>query len=766
MKKFVANESQKYILLPSALVMGLLLGVFVHGGWLIDLFPVESDWLLFATLLAVLLGTAGYYALFRWMRRHWAKLQGLHQTLLAGGSILAGVLFFLAVWNCWQTPQRYISFLLPSHTFQASVLSIQEGAEVSLFQFKTAAGIVPFNEMEYTGWEARDGRLWLVDFSDNAIRWIGKTGEQVEITIESTLPGGEVILSWDGQKNRLPLLTKKYIYTRSFDVPLPASGMWIMLAGFANGLFLSLPFFIVIWKRRMELEAFFAPFLCGDAKRTEKWEWGLVLGGVIFTLVLRLPNLSMWSLIGVDEYSHINAAKWIAENGSLAVEYTRSLWTVTVPIALAFKLLGYQVWVARLVGVLFNVLAVVPLYFLARKINRPVAILSVLLFATSPWEIVFARIIREYAYYPFYFFVIVYLMTVFLEKFPAPFCLARDWKSILKPSVLLSACGLASPPLYAIFVDPYSTSRLILLAYGIFAIFLLSRLDFSDGKNLVILLGTGMGLLVAGYALRSQLSIDRLSLSFNTTPIGYFLPSPAQQWYFNRLPLLPVLGLLAAVIVSFLVRRRNYIPLFISSLWIVLLGFFVFSSNTFYAPRHLSLAQTWYIVLMALGLYLVWVLSQTLPFLKSASSKFGLILILGLATFNITHSLFSTASSRAVDSVSGDYYFDFRMLQTHMEAAVHPGSALLATTPYLRHAVWMGTPVYSNMQLIPITATEDELLALLDQNPSGWIVMDETRVTTFPFSPFAVLGKDDRVEYVGLFGDEHVWRWTQETPLP
>ena len=61
-----------------------------------------------------------------------------------------------------------------------------------------------------------------------------------------------------------------------------------------------------------------------------------------------------------------------------------------------------------------NALAVLPLYLLTRKMNRPVATLSVLLYATSPWIITFARIVREYAIYPFIYYWVTYGMIVFL----------------------------------------------------------------------------------------------------------------------------------------------------------------------------------------------------------------------------------------------------------------------------------------------------------------------------------------------------------------
>lgn len=88
---------------------------------------------------------------------------------------------------------------------------------------------------------------------------------------------------------------------------------------------------------------------------------------------------------------------------------------MTIPAAAALKIFGNQLWAARLIGAIFNVLAVIPLYLLARKISRSVAVLACLLFATSPWIITFARVAREYAYYPFYFYWVILAMVLFVE---------------------------------------------------------------------------------------------------------------------------------------------------------------------------------------------------------------------------------------------------------------------------------------------------------------------------------------------------------------
>jgi len=55
--------------------------------------------------------------------------------------------------------------------------------------------------------------------------------------------------------------------------------------------------------------------------------------------------------------------------------------------------------------------------------------------------------------------------------------------------------------------------------------------------------------------------------------------------------------------------------------------------------------------------------------------------------------------------------------------------------------------------------TNERMTSLIDQNASGWIVIDTIRVDAAAFSLREAFSKDDKIEYVGQYGDEHVWHW-------
>ncbi|MFT3892193.1 MAG: hypothetical protein QM730_11210 [Anaerolineales bacterium] len=104
-----------------AILFGASLGLFVHGYWLIDLFPVGSKTLLFYTLVVSALGVIGYILLFRWTAGVLQGVSNFHKAGIVGVSLLAGAFLFFTLTGNWQKPDRYISLLLPTHTLEISI---------------------------------------------------------------------------------------------------------------------------------------------------------------------------------------------------------------------------------------------------------------------------------------------------------------------------------------------------------------------------------------------------------------------------------------------------------------------------------------------------------------------------------------------------------------------------------------------------------------------------------------------------------------------
>ena len=128
----------------------------------------------------------------------------------------------------------------------------------------------------------------------------------------------------------------------------------------------------------------------------------ILIGFFILGLTLRLINLDQYPPY-VDEYIHTHTAFGVMSG--LPMTWNRAFLSVTVPVLLSYKLFGITLWAARFPMVVFNMLAIFPLYFLGKKVNKTVGFISVFLFTLNPWIIAASRTVREYAVIPLYFFL-------------------------------------------------------------------------------------------------------------------------------------------------------------------------------------------------------------------------------------------------------------------------------------------------------------------------------------------------------------------------
>jgi hypothetical protein len=568
---------------------------------------------------------------------------------------------------------------------------------------------------------------------------------------------GKAVISWDGHEETLNFSSGKSTYDHTFNIPFYASRPFILVLGILNFAILSLVFSTLIWEKRSNLvKAAGASF----TKKTIKWdvlEGGFLLFVIILALLLRVFNLANL-YPAVDEYYQLIAAKQIVMGAALSSVYQRSLWVVTLPVSVAMRIFGYELWAARLVGVLFNVLAIIPLYFLMRKINRPIAALSCVLYATSPWIITFARVVREYAYYPFYFYLIILGMVSFIERIPDSFIIRRDWKAIFSPRMGLLGLALIFPPIYGFIIDPLSTFSLVLIAYLVFGIFLFLRFNLRDKLNLLVLTIISSGILISGYQVLEQRNgLVSQAPEFNPFPIEYFFPNPQQQWYFNRLVIIPVIGFLCTMVLCILIRRLNFIPLFLVALFGSFLGFFIFFSKTFFHTRHLSTTELWYILLVAIGLYVVWRLLSALFSLRHPVIKMLLMIFLGVSIFNPQQVLLPVVSNNPDMPISEDYYHDMSLVQAFMLDHAEKSDVLISTI-YGLYATWVGEPKFQMNYRITSQTPKSDVFSIVDQNQSGWIVIDRIRLDQASLTVRDFSGRD-QIQYMGLFGDQYVWHW-------
>lgn len=132
-----------------------------------------------------------------------------------------------------------------------------------------------------------------------------------------------------------------------------------------------------------------------------RWEWGAVTMLGLLSLTFGLPNLSGPSLWH-DELVHVFVAKSIAATGWPALpsgNFYPSSTAYNYLLALFVRFLGDDAFSVRLPSVLLGSLNTALFYFLCRTLlGRNVALWAAFFFATSPWQIGWARQARLYEF--------------------------------------------------------------------------------------------------------------------------------------------------------------------------------------------------------------------------------------------------------------------------------------------------------------------------------------------------------------------------------
>src|SRR5690349_224256 len=110
-----SNLERNKWLLPPAIILGIGLGLFVSGYWLIDILPAGSKQLLLLTAFLSVLGALASYLLLIWARGPFAGLSSGRRVAFVGISLLTGTFLLLGGTSQWLSSARYVPFFLPSH---------------------------------------------------------------------------------------------------------------------------------------------------------------------------------------------------------------------------------------------------------------------------------------------------------------------------------------------------------------------------------------------------------------------------------------------------------------------------------------------------------------------------------------------------------------------------------------------------------------------------------------------------------------------------
>ena len=764
---------EKKIIASIALFSAIGLAFFLYGFWLAPLIGSTGKRVVFLTLIVATVGTPICFFIISKAFSLFRKLDIYNKVILVITTLIIGSCVFY-ITNITSQKNAYFWPLLPKQELEIYVPSIPSSTnEPVIAWIKTTLGEVSYDDIIYAGWTREDGSLYLTDTAINSFAWDGKVGEKATIIFHTPSQVEEIHIYWNGEEEVLDLNLKagdEYIYNKKFRLPFYATYGFVLLLGSYQAalfFFLASTFFLYTIKKATDSDIKKIPLPFQEKeeqdKKTIAQEVGIVIGFMFLALALRVYNLENLSPY-VDEYAHFIAANSILEGVPLGSVYQRSLWIVTLPVTLSFYLFGNELWAARLPGVLFNTLAIIPLYLLTRKINRKIAVLSVFLYASSPWIIATARNTREYAFYPFYFYWIAFGLMKIIEWIPEELSLKSLWKELTRKGRWIAILFLSLPVLY-IKIDIYSTFKEAALIYAVFFCFFGIRM--LPNKNKITLPRVILLIALLSFSIpviRPYLGMLR-HFNFRIYPTRILLNS-AHQWYFQRIILVPIIMLISSFWGAVVFGKRNQILVYIWALfggsYIVFSVFFV----RYFMPRYIIFMEYWFLILMAIGFYMLWLFLKEILSLKISGIA---IILLFLLFLNFPQTLLPTQEQQKTlhmgyFPVDGEQHLNMEDLDLFFANKVTTDDVLL-TTVYNGHLIWQhkdeqfGDIFFLNLRNNDVDGNKAKIESIIKEHKKGWLIIDIARITLaeIPWENFVL--KDTQFKFFGVIGDNYVWSW-------
>ena len=246
--------------------------------------------------------------------------------------------------------------------------------------------------------------------------------------------------------------------------------------------------------------------------------------------------------------------------------------------------------------------------------------------------------------------------------------------------------------------------------------------------------------------------------------LRYFFSNPQQQWYFNRLAIIPVIGLACAVFLGIQARERNFIPSFFLALFSVSLFFYMFFFDRYIQARYLLDVEFWFVPLVATGFWCIWIFLK-LIFSGKKLPVILISLILLALSINGSQILLSTFyDNYGWMPITEEYHDDVRMTQSFLLDKVKPGDALISTD-YGHYVTFEGNNTFGTVYFYNFQDNNPggTVLSIVSQNNSGWIVLDDQRYdATKPLPLKTIVVGNKEIEYMGNVANEYIWRWGVE----
>ncbi|AKB86158.1 glycosyltransferase family 39 protein [Methanococcoides methylutens] len=471
----------------------------------------------------------------------------------------------------------------------------------------------------------------------------------------------------------------------------------------------------------------------------EIYKEGWLYSGTLISIVLIAFIIRIWNLTILDpytdEYIHLVAANNLIEMGETS--YTRAflvthLVKIFFIIGNATSFYEYLFW-GRVPGVIFGALTIIPLYYLAKRINKPVAVISGILFAISPWAIGVSRNIREYTYYLFFILIACLILIKMLE-----YSYDNSKKNTFKLGIY--SFVLIGFLYYSSKIDYLSSLKISFLIYPVilfyFLLFnyqkVLTNINFNKKIYYVYLI---ICLLFGAFLLDFIINnfqvlfgnVEKTELWFN-----YFFKSsgsPMQWWSDSVFTYIAYLVFSIGFICALYTKKREYFMHFlIFSAFII---FFVFFFNRYASPRYIFYALPFFCILISMSIYSLINLKKV--FSKSYS-KIAYIVVLFLiisSIFNINNTIYPiTSDKHGYVKMTGEHHDKAKDTILFLENEIQEEDVFITTIfgPVIQLAFDININEENNHQYIYRDSERfDRVEEFMENNSQGLMILDWRR---------------------------------------
>ena len=487
---------------------------------------------------------------------------------------------------------------------------------------------------------------------------------------------------------------------------------------------------------------------------------------VILAFILRIINLNILYPY-TDEYAHLLAAKSYMESGSFS--YTRA--SLVSYLAALFYWIGgatsfyeYLYW-GRVPAVIFSSLTTIPIYFLARKISLPVALISAFLWAVSPWAIGVGKTIREYAFYPFIMLLVILVLIRLLE-------LILDYEKSNLPKIILCFLPIVVFIYYIFMVDFASTLKISLVILPVIAAYYLifkyenikalySQSRFT--KTVTVLLSLLVLYFFVFFAPNLQhISITGLDFTFVWLEFFGTRNVPMHWWWNHPFQYLSLFICCIGLIYAY-IKRFDYHYMYLI-VFVFILLFFALFYDRYVRPRYIFYALPFFIPIIALGVCgLFNYLRKLEPIVLRVVSTLAVIIFLTQA-FNYSNTLYPVTSDlHGYVRPTGEYHDQLSSTFAFLDNAIEEEDVFIGTIAIrflvLKYDIETDRLYYHHYNR---PDSFDRVRSIVEKNPQGLMILDSRRNpddgTGFPREGSFFIGST-RIEVLQNKDNMQIYRW-------